>query len=68
MSDKGAEFLKQGRKSCKEIEAAIREWKTKAIEAVPEAPPKRAAHTTGASEVEARATDASGGDAGKKVR
>ncbi|KAG1827668.1 hypothetical protein EV424DRAFT_1537250 [Suillus variegatus] len=66
MSDKGAEFLKQGRKSCKEIEAAIREWKTKAIEAVPEAPPKRAAHTTGASEVEARATDASGGDAGKK--
>ncbi|KAG1829444.1 hypothetical protein EV424DRAFT_1535775 [Suillus variegatus] len=52
MSDKGAEFLKQGRKSCKEIEAVIKEWKVKAIEAVPEAPPKRAAHATGASEAE----------------
>ncbi|KAG2101390.1 uncharacterized protein F5147DRAFT_812390 [Suillus discolor] len=62
MDEKGAEFLKQGRKGCKEIEALVKGWKAKAIETVPEAPPKRAARATDATGAEARATDASGTD------
>jgi hypothetical protein len=68
MDDKSAELLKQGRKSCKEIEAVVKDWKAKAIASVPQAPPMQAARATGASEVDARATDASGTDASKKVR
>ncbi|KAG1878616.1 hypothetical protein C8R48DRAFT_830408 [Suillus tomentosus] len=68
MDDKSAELLKQGRKSCKEIEAVVKDWKAKAIASVPQAPPMQAARATGASELEARATDASGTDASKKAR
>ncbi|KAG2099596.1 uncharacterized protein F5147DRAFT_763050 [Suillus discolor] len=62
MDEKGAEFLKQGRKGCKEIEALVKGWKAKAIETVPEAPPKRAVRATDATGAEARTTDASGTD------
>ncbi|KAG1850265.1 hypothetical protein C8R48DRAFT_778240 [Suillus tomentosus] len=66
MDDKSTELLKQGWKSCKEIEAVVKDWKAKAIASVPQAPPMQAACATGASEVEARATDVSGTDASKK--
>ncbi|KAG1878520.1 hypothetical protein C8R48DRAFT_668601 [Suillus tomentosus] len=59
MDDKSVELLKQGWKSCKEIEAVVKDWK---------APPMQAACATGASKVEARATDASGTDASKNPR
>ncbi|KAG1842583.1 hypothetical protein C8R48DRAFT_678982 [Suillus tomentosus] len=56
-----------GRKTCKDVEAVVKGWKVKAVETVPEAPPKQAARATRMPDVEARATDASGTDAGKQL-
>jgi hypothetical protein len=63
MSTKYVEFLKRGRREYKALEAIVKGWKAKAVEEVPEAPPKKRA--TRASK--AKATDASGTDASIKV-
>jgi hypothetical protein len=63
MSTKYVEFLKRGRREYKALEVIVKGWKAKAVEDVPEVPPKkRAMH---ASKV--KATDASGTDASIKV-
>jgi hypothetical protein len=63
MSAEYVEFLKRGRREYKALEAIVKGWKAKAVEDVPEAPPKKCA--TCASKV--KATDASGTDASIKV-
>jgi len=63
MSAEYVEFLKRGRREYKALEAIVKGWKVKAVEDVPEAPPKK--RTTRASK--AKATDASGTDASIKV-
>jgi hypothetical protein len=55
MSAKYVEFLKRGHMEYKVLEAIVKGWKAKAVEDVPEAPPKK--HATHASKV--KATDAS---------
>jgi hypothetical protein len=55
MSAEYVEFLKRGRREYKALEAIVKGWKVKAVEDVPEAPPKkRAMHAS-----KAKATDAS---------
>jgi len=63
MSAEYVEFLKRGRREYKALEAIVKGWKAKAVEDVPEAPPKK--RVTRASK--AKATDASGTDASIKV-
>jgi hypothetical protein len=63
MSTKYVEFLKRGCREYKALEAIVKGWKAKAVEDVPEAPPKKCA--TRASK--AKATDVSGTDASIKV-
>jgi hypothetical protein len=63
MSTEYVEFLKRGRREYKALEAIVKGWKAKAVEDVPEAPPKKC--TMHASK--AKATDASGTDASIKV-
>jgi len=55
MSAKYVEFLKRGCREYKALEAIVKGWKAKAVEDVPEAPPKK--RTSRASK--AKATDAS---------
>jgi hypothetical protein len=63
MSAEYVEFLKRGHREYKALEVIVKGWKAKAVEDVPEAPPKK--HVTRASK--AKATDASGTDASIKV-
>jgi hypothetical protein len=63
MSAEYVEFLKRGRREYKALEAIVKGWKAKAVEEVPEAPPKKRA--TCASK--AKATDASGTGTSIKV-
>jgi hypothetical protein len=63
MSAEYVDFLKRGRREYKALEVIVKGWKAKAVEDVPEAPPKKRA--TRASK--AKATDASGTDASIKV-
>jgi hypothetical protein len=63
MSAEYVEFLKRGCREYKALEAIVKGWKAKAIEDVPEAPPKK--HAMCASKV--KATDASGTDASIEV-
>jgi hypothetical protein len=55
MSAEYVEFLKRGHREYKALEAIVKGWKAKAVEDVPEAPPKKC--VTCASK--AKATDAS---------
>jgi hypothetical protein len=63
MSAEYVEFLKRGRKEYKALEAIVKGWKVKAVENVPEAPPKKCTMRTS----KAKATDASGTDTSIKV-
>jgi hypothetical protein len=63
MSAEYVEFLKRGCREYKVLEAIVKGWKAKAVEDVPEAPPKK--RVLHASKV--KATDASGTDASIKV-
>jgi hypothetical protein len=63
MSAECVEFVKRGHKEYKALEAIVKGWKVKAVEDVPEVPPKK--RVTRASK--AKATDASGTDASIKV-
>jgi hypothetical protein len=63
MSAEYVEFLKRGRKEYKALEAIVKGWKAKAVEDVPEVPPKK--RVLRASK--GKATDASGTDASIKV-
>jgi len=63
MSAEYVEFLKRGRREYKALEAIVKAWKAKAVEDVPEAPPKKRAMRAS----KAKATDASGTDASIKV-
>jgi hypothetical protein len=55
MSAEYVDFLKRGRREYKALEAIVKGWKAKAVEDVPEAPPKKRATCTS----KAKATDAS---------
>jgi hypothetical protein len=63
MSNEYVEFLKRGRREYKVLEAIVKGWKAKAVEDVPEAPPKKRVMCAS----KAKATDASGTDASIKV-
>jgi len=63
MNAEYVEFLKRGRREYKALEAIVKGWKAKAVEDVPEAPPKKRAMQAS----KAKATDASGTDASIKV-
>jgi hypothetical protein len=63
MSAKYVEFLKRGCREYKALEAIVKGWKAKAVEDVPEVPPKKRVTRTS----KAKATDASGTDASIKV-
>jgi hypothetical protein len=55
MSAEYVEFLKRGRREYKALEVIVKGWKAKAVEDVPEAPPKKRATRTS----KVKATDAS---------
>jgi hypothetical protein len=63
MSAEYVEFLKRGCREYKALEVIVKGWKAKAVEDVPEAPPKKRATCTS----KVKATDMSGIDASIKV-